>query len=83
MNATRHHCAICDWYHEEPIATVSADALAGVFGPGVMAQVAINRRAGRIEEALEKHLKTHSLIEWVRKVTALQSELDRLKATFP
>jgi hypothetical protein len=82
MNATRHRCPLCDWYHEEPIATVSADALASVFGPGIMAQIAINRRAERIEELLHKHLKTHSLVEWVQKVSSLQWELNQLKATF-
>lgn len=83
MNSTRHHCPVCDWYHEEPIAKVSNDMLAGVFGPGIMAQLAMNNRTQRIEEALERHLKGHSLVDWVKKVTSLQWELDQLKATFP
>jgi hypothetical protein len=82
MNSTRHHCPLCEWYHEEPIASVSSDALASVFGPGIMAQVAINRCAERIEEALDKHLRTHTLVEWVKKVSSLQWELDQLRATF-
>lgn len=79
MNATIHKCPICDWSHTEPMNDIPADALAGVFGMGVMANIAIKRRNERIEEALSGHLKSHPVLDWVKKVVELQSQVERLQ----
>lgn len=75
-------CPLCAWVYELPPIDprISSDTLAGVFGPGIMAQVSINTRMQDTERALEAHLKTHSLVEWVSKVTGLQRENETMRA---
>src|SRR5258708_190593 len=79
MNAvTRIDCPLCEWHHEEPPLTeVQTDpmTLDSVFGRGVMALQNVNHRAERIERALEAHFKTHTTVEWLRKVQTLNGRL--------
>lgn len=72
-------CPLCAWRHEvKPLdPRLNASTLASVFGPGIMLQNAINQRATETERALEAHLKTHTLVEWVSEVTRLR----RIEAT--
>lgn len=58
-------------------------ALAGVFGPGVFAATALASREAKIERALEDHFATHTTVEWLKKVSSLEWELSKLKASFP
>jgi hypothetical protein len=44
-----------------------------VFGPGVLLNIAQNNRAAEVEAALRKHLSTHALEEWIRKVVELRT----------
>lgn len=84
MRITRLQCPVCDWQYLVPPldAGLGAGTLAGVFGPGIMLNVAINQRNEASECALKAHLETHTLVEWVSKVTKLQAELDELRAAF-
>ena len=45
-------CPICDWKHEAEPPKVPPEALASVFGPGVMSMVAMQQHAQDIERAL-------------------------------
>lgn len=85
MSVAQIDCPLCDWHYEVPALDprLGADTLASVFGSGIMLQHAIDSWARKIEELLDKHLKTHSLLEWVRKVSDLQHEIKLLKASFP
>ena len=82
MTTSTIHCPICDWTYTVPPLPAGVDetTLAGVFGPGVMLLTAINRRAADTEERLSEHFNTHPLPAWLRKVTALQAEIERQKA---
>lgn len=51
-----------------------------MFGPGVMAQIAMNEHARDIERALEDHFKTHTLAEWVRALMKDRAEIERLQS---
>ena len=61
----------CGWQHTEPDTKVSPDALAGVFGPGVMAAVALHQRAGRVESELRRHFEGHKIEDFLRTITRL------------
>jgi hypothetical protein len=74
----RIDCPLCDWHMTEEGQDVSPDALASVFGIGVMAAIARNDRLEKTERTLREHLSTHSLAEWVRKVADLQAEVSKL-----
>lgn len=79
----RMNCPLCEWHYDiPPLPPVTSDTLASVFGHGVMINIAINRQNEKTEEALNDHLKTHSLVEWVNKVCTLERELNLLKSTF-
>lgn len=78
-----YHCPLCDWTHTEPHRFVDPNALAGVFGYGVMTMVAENEKRERTEQALKQHLGSHTTVQWVTKVNALQREIDALKRSFP
>lgn len=72
-------CPLCDWTTDGTPPAVSVGMLADVFGYGVMQAVAYNDHLRKLEERLREHFTTHALAEWVRKITELQAELDRLK----
>ena len=65
----------CPWELEDRHPEVSMDALATVFGRGVMSSIARDQHHRQIEEATDAHLKTHSVLEWARTVSRLRSEL--------
>lgn len=73
-------CPLCAWEHEMPPIKATADTLAGVFGHGVMMMAAFNERAHATERALNAHLSTHTLVEWVQKVSRLEHELAVLRS---
>ena len=82
MTAPTIHCPLCEWTYTVPSlpAGVDENTLAEVFGPGIMLIQARNQRAADTEERLSEHFKTHQLVDWLRKVTALQAEIERLNA---
>lgn len=75
-------CPLCTWtYQVKPLdERLNANTLAGIFGPGVMLNVAINRQTDETERALSEHFKTHTVVEWVKKVSDQQREIDLLRA---
>ena len=75
-------CPLCDWTYTVPPLPAGVDetTMAGVFGPGVMLRSAINLRAADTEERLSEHFNTHPLPAWLRKVTALQAQIETQKA---
>lgn len=78
----RINCPLCNWFHDDPRPNPESTdpmALAGVFGSGVFAAHAIADRARKIEEILSAHFKTHTTVEWLRKVTALQADVEALR----
>lgn len=85
MPKTQIKCPLCDWRYDVPELDprIDANTLAGVFGPGMMANAAINQRNQDTERKLKEHLETHKLVEWVEKVSALETELRLLRASFP
>lgn len=76
-NATVVYCAIdnCDWAHLEPHLNVDPGALANVFGPGIFAAVAHAQQAQRIEDALDAHYRTHTVVDFLRTMASLRHEL--------
>ena len=67
-------CPICDWKHEAEPPKVPPEALASVFGPGVMSMVAMQQHAQDIERALDAHFRTHSTLDWVRATVRLRDK---------
>lgn len=65
----------CEWNHAEPVVDVPANALANIFGPGVMTSVAQVQCAQRIEDALQKHFGGHRADEYLRTITSLRRTL--------
>jgi hypothetical protein len=72
-------CSLCDWHMDATPPDVSHQALAGVFGYGVMSAIAHNEHLEKVESHLKQHLSSHSLMEWVRKVSEQEAELARLR----
>lgn len=75
---TIFHCPCCSWAHEEPeLKTEVTDpmSLAGVFGFGVFAAVAISQRNQRIEQTLADHFATHKPLDWIRRIVELEGQL--------
>lgn len=81
MPTTIHHCPICDWTHVEPAVHVPADALAGVFGRGVMSTVADIQRMERIERAIAQHIGEHSAVDFVQALTTMARAVHRRETT--
>lgn len=78
------YCPVCDLAMEEsPLdPRINMNMLAGVFGPGVFSQIAINDHYQKIEKQLEEHLATHSTLEFVTRIVGLKRELE-LARGFP
>lgn len=57
--------------------------LRGFSEPLALANIMLRQKNERVEEALSKHLTSHTTEEWLQKVSSLQWELNQLKATFP
>jgi hypothetical protein len=79
-------CPLCSWKLVVTPTTVSDDALASVFGPGIMAAHARNESARKVEESLQAHFETHKMPEWVTAIvscgkanTALANQTVRLR----
>jgi hypothetical protein len=81
------HCPIdvCPWEHTVlPVdPRWGPGALASVFGEGIMQQHAINSRNQETERELEAHLKTHSVLEWVKCVQRLKAQLNIWQRSAP
>lgn len=75
-------CPLCKWvFDQKPLdPRISADTLASVFGRGIMLQTALNKQADETERALADHFKTHTVVEWVKKVTDQQQQIVGLQA---
>ena len=68
-------CPLCDWHADPEPPGAWRRALAGILGVA-HAVVRDEHGAGR---DLEAHLSTHSLADWVRKVTELKDEVAMLR----
>ena len=82
MTATTIHCPLCDWTYTVPPlpAGVNENTLADMFGPSIVLIHARNKRAADTEARLFEHCNTHPLPDWLRKVTALQAQIETQKA---
>ena len=82
MTVPTIRCPLCDWTYTVPPLPAGIDehTLESVFGRGVMKVQAIHQRVAERECILREHLDTHPLPAWVRKVTALQAQIEQLKA---
>lgn len=79
----------CEWaYAQPPPGTEPAEAPSAPVGYAVTLDEAISQGVFATmtdwlcgaDKVLEAHLKTHSLLEWVKEVTGLRGDLDRLLA---
>lgn len=79
-NTTVLRCPVkgCDFTHVEDTTPVAPEALAGVFGFGVMTAVALHQRAWRLEGVLERHFDTHTPLDWLRTVNELRQQLEEI-----
>lgn len=71
----RIHCPIdvCPWSHDVlSLDHVTEGTLASVFGVGVMMATAHAQREQAVERALETHLKSHSILDWVQCIQRLK-----------
>ena len=82
MTTTPICCPLCDWTYTVPPlpAGVNENTLADMFGPSIVLIHARNKRAADTEVRLSEHFNTHPLVDWLRKVTALQAEIATQKA---
>lgn len=71
-NGTRHLCPVepCGWFMDVPPVSPDLGSLLG----GVSA--AMLEQAREVEERLEAHLETHSILEWTRALRTAQQERD-------
>lgn len=70
-------CPLCAWEGVVRGPTVvDPNALAGIFGVGVLSSVALNNFHTIIEATLREHFQTHTLAEWV---LAVKQRDDRIK----
>lgn len=82
---TRYECPLssCDWRHDvDPIEGATwAVKVGDALGVGLTGLIAshVHMRAAETERALEKHLRTHGLVEFVREIVELRAEVDRLE----
>lgn len=79
-NTTVLKCPLdgCTWEHVEPANEVSPEALAGMFGFGVMTAVAAQQRACRVEDALRSHFEGHKAEDFLRTITRQQQVIGEL-----
>lgn len=82
MSAVRINCPLCNWVMDAEAPDVGPGAFAGIFGIGVMRAVALSEHFQATERQLREHLETHSLVEWVRKVTELEDLVAGMTAEF-
>jgi hypothetical protein len=61
----------CDWDYVLPPLEVLESTLASVFGNGVMRVAALTARAQTIERELEKHMATHTTVEFLTTIREL------------
>lgn len=69
----------CEWGADNQPPEVEETALANVFGLGVMSAIARNGFHRDLENRIDQHLNTHSVLEWVRTVTALRDKVAALE----
>src|SRR5262245_42351331 len=79
----------CEWaYAQPPPGTVTAETPSAPVGYAATLDEAISQGVfatmtdwlSGADKVLEAHLETHSLLEWVREVTDLRSDLNHLLA---
>jgi hypothetical protein len=70
----------CDWDYVEPPVDVWDSTLASVFGNGVVRVAALTARAQTIERELEKHMATHTTVEFLTTIRELLK--DRSEAVY-
>lgn len=82
MTTTPIDCPLCEWTYTVPPLPggVDENTIADGFGPGVLLRYVINQRAADTEDQLSAHFNTHPLPEWLRKVTALQAQIETQQA---
>jgi hypothetical protein len=61
----------CDWDYVEPTIDFPDSTLASVFGNGVMRAVSLTARAQTTERELEKHMATHTAVEFLKTISKL------------
>jgi hypothetical protein len=61
----------CDWDYVLPPLEVLDSTLASVFGNGVMRVAALTTRARTIERELERHMATHTIVEFLTTIREL------------
>ena len=82
MTAPTIRCPLCEWtYTPRPLPSVVDDTmLASVFDPGVTLLHSAYRISAETEANLQAHFQGHSPLTWLRRVTALQAEVETQKA---
>ena len=67
-----YRCPLCPWGHwQRPLTT--EELIATYSLPAIEVEM---QRTLAVESAVEAHLKTHTLLEWVQEVGRLRSELE-------
>lgn len=70
---------VCTWDIDATPPQIPPTALAAIFGLGVMTAVSAVENAGRVEQALKRHLDTHPVIDYVRTIAGLRERLDHAR----
>lgn len=69
----------CGWLHTRIPPMVEPDALASVFGVGVMSAVAKARELQETEQLVRQHMAGHTDEEYLRTITRLQGRVAELE----
>jgi hypothetical protein len=82
MSGTIYYCPLapeCGWTYAvaEP-PNVSEHHLENIFGRGIVKAAALHDMRVKTERALEEHMKSHKMIEYIEKIQALKKELGRM-----
>lgn len=62
----------CELAWDTTPPALDQNTLVAVFGAGVMTSVALNAHCQEVEELLDRHLRTHSVVDWAKTVSRLK-----------
>ena len=82
MSAPTIRCPLCEWTYtpRKLPSAVEEGTLLSVFDPSVTPLNSEYRIAAETEANLQAHFQGHSPLTWLRKVTALQAQIETQQA---
>jgi rubredoxin len=77
--ATVYRCPLCDWVFAQPPGDAGIRPAADIFEAISAAMARAEAELTAMEAAVQAHLGTHGLLDWLTEVTRLRDEVARLE----